>query len=151
MNLHTKSLCTILVFFPLKRQCTVFEERPLGHTLSVTVCPSQMLTRTTDYPRFRWQYTLDSESLSLVYSMLASSRDGFYTWGIDSLNLEDVPTVLYFHPWEFNLDVRSNEPPLHSRVISYHGIEKTSETLDWLLSTYNFGSIKEIVDNSSRY
>jgi hypothetical protein len=85
---------------------------------------------------------------------------GFYTrllsrqvlqWGIDSLNLQDVPAVLYFHPWEFNLDVRSNERPLHSRVIRYHGIEKTSETLDWLLSTYNFGNIKEIADNSSRY
>lgn len=68
------------------------------------------------------------------------------TWGIDALNARGQPAVLYFHPWEFNPDVRSTAPPLHARFISYYGIERTGDVLDRLLTRYRFGPMKDVVD-----
>lgn len=65
--------------FPIKTPMHGVRGAHIRSTLSVTVCPSQMSTITTDSPRFRWQYTPGSEFLSLVDSILASSRDRFYS------------------------------------------------------------------------
>jgi len=68
------------------------------------------------------------------------------TWGIDALNARDQPAVLYFHPWEFNPDVRSGEPPPHVRFVSYHGIDRTERTVDYLCERYTFGTLTETVE-----
>lgn len=69
-------------------------------------------------------------------------------WGINALNARQLPAVLYFHPWEFNPAVRSNEPPAHARWISYYGLEETRETLNRLLEQYSFDSILTAIQNS---
>jgi hypothetical protein len=66
-------------------------------------------------------------------------------WGIDALNARGRSAVLYFHPWEFNPDVRSAEPPAHARFVSYHGIEKTADVLERLLERYSFETVAETV------
>ena len=70
-------------------------------------------------------------------------------WGVNALNSRDVPAVLYFHPWEFSPDVRSADPPIHARFISYHGLDRTEGMLDRLLSKYHFGTVEEVVGTDS--
>lgn len=77
------------------------------------------------------------------YSRLIPTR--VLEWGIDALNARGRPAVLYFHPWEFNPDVRSAEPPAHARFVSYHGIEKTADVLERLLERYSFETVAETV------
>lgn len=67
------------------------------------------------------------------------------SWGINALNKRRSPAVLYFHPWEFNPDVQTNEPPVHARIVSYHGIDRTETKLRYLLEEYPFASVSEIL------
>lgn len=52
--------------------------------------------------------------------------------------------VVYFHPWEFNPAVRIDTPPVHKRFVSFHRIERTAETLDRLLSAFEWGTVGSV-------
>ncbi|WP_330631017.1 polysaccharide deacetylase family protein [Halocatena halophila] len=58
--------------------------------------------------------------------------------GIRRLNARGIPATLYFHPWEFNPAVTTDEPGLHKRFVSFHGIDGLSATLRTLLETFSF-------------
>ncbi|MFB6308718.1 MAG: polysaccharide deacetylase family protein [Haloarculaceae archaeon] len=62
-------------------------------------------------------------------------------WGIRALNRRGLPAVLYFHPWEFNPDVRSGEPPLSARFVSYHNVDSTGAKLARLLDRFEFETV----------
>lgn len=66
--------------------------------------------------------------------------------GIRNLNRRGIPAMLYFHPWEFNPAVRTDEPPIHKRFISFHGIDRTEETLARLLSSFEFTTSERLVE-----
>lgn len=67
-------------------------------------------------------------------------------WGIRALNDRGYPAVLYFHPWEFNPAVRSAEPPLHARAVSYVGIDRLEAKLARLLERFEFDSMTPLLD-----
>lgn len=67
--------------------------------------------------------------------------------GIRNLNRRGLPAMLYFHPWEFNPAVPTDEPPIHKRFISFHGIERTAEKLEALLSTHTFTTCERLVES----
>lgn len=66
--------------------------------------------------------------------------------GIRNLNRREIPAMLYFHPWEFNPAVRTDEPPIHKRFVSFHGIERTEEKLTKLLSRFEFTASDRLVE-----
>ncbi|MFC7007839.1 polysaccharide deacetylase family protein [Halalkalicoccus salilacus] len=66
--------------------------------------------------------------------------------GVRNLNRRGIPAMLYFHPWEFNPAVRTDEPPPHKRFVSFHGIERTREKLAELLSTFEFTTSERLVE-----
>lgn len=66
--------------------------------------------------------------------------------GVRNLNRRGIPAMLYFHPWEFNPAVRTNEPPVHKRFVSFHGIDRTEEKLAELLSTFEFTTSERLVE-----
>lgn len=66
--------------------------------------------------------------------------------GIRNLNRRGIPAMLYFHPWEFNPEVRTDEPPIHKRFVSFHGIERTEEKLAKLLSRFEFTASDRLVE-----
>lgn len=70
--------------------------------------------------------------------------------GIDRLERRGIPATLYFHPWEFNPDVRIESPPLHKRFVSFHGIEKTGAKLDRLLRGFDWGPVRDVVERVER-
>jgi len=65
---------------------------------------------------------------------------------IGRLNRRGVPANIYFHPWEFNPAVRTNEPPCHKRFISFYGIERTEAKLEALLSAFEFGTVQGVLE-----
>lgn len=66
--------------------------------------------------------------------------------GIRNLNRRGIPATLYFHPWEFNPAVPVDEPPLHKRFVSFHGIERMERKLARLLSTHSFTTCERLID-----
>lgn len=66
------------------------------------------------------------------------------SWGIRNLNRRGVPAMIYFHPWEFNPDVQTNEPSFHKRFISFHKVDQTRQALEKLLSSHQFMTCRQL-------
>lgn len=66
------------------------------------------------------------------------------SWGIRNLNRRGIPAMIYFHPWEFNPDIRIDDPPFHKRFVSFHGLDRTRETLESLLSSHEFTTCRRL-------
>ncbi len=63
---------------------------------------------------------------------------------IARLERTGIPANLYFHPWEFNPAVRTDEPPLLARLISFTGIDRLGDTLDAMLERFQFGPVRDL-------
>jgi len=66
--------------------------------------------------------------------------------GIERLNRRGVPANLFFHPWEFNPDVRTTAPAIHERFISFYGIDSLRSKLAHLLSAFSFDSVGTVLE-----
>lgn len=66
--------------------------------------------------------------------------------GIGRLNRRGIPANLYFHPWEFNPEVRTTAPAIHERFVSFYGIESLRSKLTHLLSTFAFDSVATVLE-----
>jgi polysaccharide deacetylase family protein (PEP-CTERM system associated) len=66
-------------------------------------------------------------------------------WGIDALNEQGHPAVLYFHPWEFNPGVKVSTLPFQIRFVSYYRITQTGDVLRSLLKDYQFDSVANVI------
>ena len=64
--------------------------------------------------------------------------------GIRRLNRNGASANIYFHPWEFNPDVRI-DCSLPKRTISFAGIERTEAKLDRLLAAHEFGTVSSVL------
>lgn len=74
--------------------------------------------------------------------------------GISRLNDRGFPGSIYFHPWEFNPAVATDEPKWHKRFVSFHGINRLEAKLRALLTTFEFDTTQEVLgqyDQQSRY
>jgi len=69
--------------------------------------------------------------------------------GIRHLNGRDIPANLYFHPWEFNPEVRFEDCPAHKRFVSFHNIEHTEDKLERLFTSFEFGTVAEVLNRRS--
>lgn len=67
-------------------------------------------------------------------------------WAIRRCNRRGRPANLYFHPWEFNPDVRVDSLPAHRRFVSFHGIEGLERKLDTLLSDFEFTTVGRVLE-----
>lgn len=68
--------------------------------------------------------------------------------GVRWLNRNGVPANLYFHPWEFNPNVRI-DCSMPKRFVSFTGIEKTERKLERLLAAFDFGSVRDMLETES--
>lgn len=64
---------------------------------------------------------------------------------IRRLNERGLPANLYFHPWELNPSVKTEEPPAHKRLVSFYGIGKLEKKIETLLSTFEFGAVEDVL------
>lgn len=68
------------------------------------------------------------------------------TAGIARLERAGVGANLYFHPWEFDPAVRTDDPPLAARLISFAGIDRLPGLLASLLDRFEFGPVGDLHD-----
>jgi len=68
--------------------------------------------------------------------------------GVRRLNERGLPANLYFHPWEFNPSVYTDEPSRTARFVSFHGIDCLGDLLDSLLSQFDFGPVERLRSTS---
>ncbi|WP_276260080.1 polysaccharide deacetylase family protein [Haloglomus litoreum] len=67
-------------------------------------------------------------------------------WAIERIQRRGVPATLYFHPWEFNPDVPTDEPAIHERFVSFTGIDGAAAKLDRLLQSFEWGPVRSVVE-----
>lgn len=67
--------------------------------------------------------------------------------GIARLNGLGIPANVYFHPWEFNPNVITEEPSLPARFVSFYGVDGLATTLESILDRFDFGSVRRLRDD----
>jgi len=67
--------------------------------------------------------------------------------GMNQLNRTGIPANIYFHPWEFNPDVKTTEPPLLQRLVSFYGNDSLKQKLIVLLSEFEFGTVRSLLES----
>lgn len=72
----------------------------------------------------------------------------FLQYGIRRLNRRGIPANLYFHPWEFNPDVKTGDLPFLNRTISFYGIDRSERTLSTLLSSFEFEPVRDNLEKN---
>ncbi|WP_255168972.1 polysaccharide deacetylase family protein [Natrononativus amylolyticus] len=70
----------------------------------------------------------------------------FISKGISNLNKCEVPAILYFHPWEFDLSITSTRLPLHKKFVSFYGMGALEQKLESLLATFDFDTLEKQLD-----
>ena len=69
----------------------------------------------------------------------------FVRWGLKRINEEEnQPTVIYFHPWEFDPDQPRLPGGVLSRFRHYVFLNKTEPCLKALLSDFKFGTMRDL-------
>ena len=67
-------------------------------------------------------------------------------WSIRRLNLrENMPAVVYVHPWELDPEQPRIDVPYLTRLRHYFGIATTDRKLRDLLGTYRFGPVRAVL------
>lgn len=67
---------------------------------------------------------------------------------LEAVNGRGRPANLYFHPWELNPAVKTDEPSLYRRVVSFYGIERLQAKLDRLFDSFEFAPVAEVLDEN---
>lgn len=74
-----------------------------------------------------------------------------FEWGIRHLNRRGIPANLYFHPWEFNSDVRVDSLSPHKRFVSFRGIETLKQKVERLLTRFDFGTVSDSLEADASF
>jgi polysaccharide deacetylase family protein (PEP-CTERM system associated) len=69
----------------------------------------------------------------------------FVAWGIDRLNRQRTPAVVYVHPPEFDREKPRLDLPLRERILHYHGLGTVEGKLERLLRRFQFVPVRELL------
>ena len=67
--------------------------------------------------------------------------------GIRRLNHQKIPAVLYFHPWELDLEQRYWQVTPRERITHYHGRASLAGKLQRLLKDFEFTTLSGLANN----
>ncbi len=118
-----------------------------------------------DSPRYAWRPLADAPLIELPVTTarlgtwlggrtLAAGGGGFFRmlpyrfshWAIRQVNGEGQPAILYFHPWEIDVDQpRVAHAPLKSRLRHYSRLSVMEAKLERLLGDFRWGRIGDLV------
>lgn len=70
----------------------------------------------------------------------------FFRAGIQQLNRQNKPAVLYFHPWEFDIEQRYRRVTPRERITHYYGRAGLGGKLRRLLVDFKFTTLSALVD-----
>jgi hypothetical protein len=66
--------------------------------------------------------------------------------GIQKLNNQGQPAVLYFHPWELDLGQRYNHVTPRERITHYHGRASLEKKMRRLLKDFKFVTLSSLLN-----
>lgn len=69
----------------------------------------------------------------------------FIRKAIQKLNEDGKPGIIYFHPWELDVNQPRVKLSFKSRIRHYGNLQMTEEKLTRLLGDFEFGSIREVL------
>jgi hypothetical protein len=70
---------------------------------------------------------------------------GVVRWGIERLNRDRVPAVVYIHPPEFDREKPRLPLPLRERILHYHGLGTVEAKLEILLKRFRFVTVRQLL------
>lgn len=71
----------------------------------------------------------------------------FLHWAIQRINQkEKMPAIIYFHPWEIDPCQPKQPVKLMTRLRHYHNLDKMEGKIRRLLSDFQFGTIKKVLN-----
>lgn len=62
---------------------------------------------------------------------------------IKKLNKQGSPAVVFFHNWELDPETPRLKLGLYRHFVTYHKLRETSKKLEYLLSKFEFTSVKD--------
>ena len=68
--------------------------------------------------------------------------------GLQRINREGKPAVIYLHPWELDADQPYPNPTLRERFTHYHNLRRTAAKLTALLRDFRFGPLASLLDGA---
>lgn len=68
-------------------------------------------------------------------------------WGVQSINDEGCPAVIYVHPWELDPDQPRLNGGLWRQFLHYRNLDKTASRLRALFRDFQFAPISEVLNN----
>jgi hypothetical protein len=66
--------------------------------------------------------------------------------GIQQLNRQGQPAILYVHPWEIDLEQKYRQVTFRERITHYHGRRNLARKLGQLFEDFDFSTVREILD-----
>ena len=66
---------------------------------------------------------------------------------INRLNIQGNPAILYFHPWEFDLDQPYQKVTMREKVTHFYGREGLEAKFSRLIEDFKFGPVSELIEN----
>lgn len=67
-----------------------------------------------------------------------------FRWGLERLNREGQPAILYLHPWELDPGQPRPNPTVRERFTHYYNLEATAERLSNLLRDFRFAPLNSL-------
>jgi len=112
--------------------------------------PSRDDLTVEDIDRKLWEFPL------AIYSFLGlriPAAGGFYLRlasslvkrAIEKMNKDGLPAVVYVHNWELDPETPKLKLGIYHSFVTYHNINKTIEKLRYLLTNFNFISLRDYV------
>ena len=66
-------------------------------------------------------------------------------WGVQRINLEKIPAMVYLHPWEFDPDQPRLKASLQARFRHYCNLARTEGRLRRLVGEFDFTTAREVL------
>jgi polysaccharide deacetylase family protein (PEP-CTERM system associated) len=88
--------------------------------------------------RFNWPVAGGFYTRALPYGLIRR--------GIEGLNRQGHPAILYVHPWELDTRQRYNQVTLRERISHYYGRRGLAKKLRRLFTDFEFGPLRDMLD-----
>ena len=71
----------------------------------------------------------------------------FTKWGIRRINRQNMPAVVYFHPWELNPDIPRVKLNLRDRFRQYGNLQTMQYKVENMLNNFDFITISQYIES----
>jgi len=69
--------------------------------------------------------------------------------GLQRINREGNPAIIYLHPWDLDADQPRPNPTLRERFTHYYNLRQTEAKLTALLRDFHFGPLAGLLDDGT--